>query len=65
MPPILALATEFEVMVKRLRLTPETYVTSQALRIWCEHNRNRCYIPEWLLEEWHIVVELSYGNDAA
>ena len=58
-------ATEFEVVVKRLRLTPEKYATSHELRRWCEHNRNKCYIPEWLLKEWHIAVVIGYGDDIA
>ena len=24
------------------------------LKRWCEHNRNRVYVPEWLLEAWGI-----------
>ena len=31
--------------------------SSTELRSWCEHNRNRCYIPEWLLERWAIPVD--------
>ena len=61
MPPTPALATEFEMQVRQLRLTPETYLRSAALHNWCEHNRNRCYIPEWLLEEWHISVDLNFS----
>jgi hypothetical protein len=51
------LATEFEIQVRQLRLSPEFYVYSSELRSWCERNRNRLYIPEWLLEEWGITVE--------
>jgi hypothetical protein len=54
----LALATEFELRVKKLQLTAEMYTSSAALRMWCEQNRNRYYVPEWLLEEWDITVEL-------
>jgi len=58
MPPDRAvLATEFEIQVRRLLLTPETYLSSVELRRWCEENRNRCYVPEWLLEEWGITVD--------
>jgi hypothetical protein len=64
-PPPPALATEFEVIVKRLCLIPEKYGTSPELKNWCERNRNRCYIPEWLLKEWGIIVEIHYGHDAA
>jgi len=57
MPHIPALPTEFEIQARRLQLTPEEYLHSAELRRWCEHNRNRCYIPEWLLEDWGITVE--------
>lgn len=43
--------------VTQLRLAPEAYVHSGELRIWCEQNRNRCYIPEWLLNAWDMSVE--------
>jgi hypothetical protein len=61
-PPV---PTEFEVRAKQLRLTPDMYVSSHELRRWCERNKNRCYIPEWLLKKWDIVVEVHYGYDAA
>jgi hypothetical protein len=61
-PPAPVLATEFELRVMQLQLTPETYASSRELRIWCEQNRNRVYIPEWLLGEWGITVDaLSSG----
>ena len=56
MRPGPALATAFEVEVKQLRLTAEQYVGSAGLRRWCEENRNRSYIPEWLLKAWNISV---------
>jgi hypothetical protein len=52
-----ALPTEFEMQVRQLRLTVETYVYSAELRRWCERNRNTFYVPEWLLEEWRIPVD--------
>ena len=61
-PP--SLPTEFEMEVKRLRLTKQLYVGSAELRFWCERNKNRIYIPEWLLEAWGIVVDLKYGECA-
>lgn len=54
--PIPAIATEFELQARRLGLTQETYAASAPLRTWCERNKNRCYIPEWLLAEWAISV---------
>jgi hypothetical protein len=26
-----------------------------------ENNRNRCYIPEWLLEAWDIPVDTDFN----
>ena len=58
-PPqaIPTMATEFELQARRLGLTKETYTASAQLRTWCERNKNRCYIPEWLLTEWAITVD--------
>jgi hypothetical protein len=39
------------------RLTNEVALLHCPLRRWCWQNRNRFYIPEWLLEEWHITVD--------
>jgi hypothetical protein len=33
------------------------YTSSAALRAWCEQNKNRVYIPEWLLKELCIAVD--------
>jgi len=63
-PPLLALPTEFELRVRQLRLTARMYSSSRDLRAWCEQNRNRCYVPEWLLEEWSITVDLKFGTAA-
>jgi len=52
-----AMPTEFEIQAKRLRLTHETYATSDQLKNWCERHRNRCYVPEWLLKKWGISVD--------
>ena len=52
-----AVPTEFEVQVRLLGLTKQTYADSVELRRWCERNRNRCYIPEWLLKAWRIDVD--------
>ncbi|PYX55351.1 MAG: hypothetical protein DMG76_18145 [Acidobacteria bacterium] len=64
MPPAPALATEFELRVRRLQLTPEMYTSSVELRLWCQQNRNRIYIPEWLLKEWDITVDLGFSSVA-
>jgi hypothetical protein len=64
LPPAPVVATEFETQVRHLGLTKQTCTGSVALRNWCERNKNRCYIPEWLLEEWGIAVE-PYVSGAA
>ena len=57
-PP--AAATEFEMKVRQLGLTTQTCADSMELRSWCEHNRNRFYVPEWLLDVWGIKVNPSF-----
>jgi hypothetical protein len=59
-----ALATQFELRVRQLQLTARMYTSSRELRAWCEQNRNRLYIPEWLLEEWGITVDLNFATAA-
>jgi len=56
-PLLPALPTEFEMQARHLGLTKDAYATSAQLRIWCKRNRNRCYIPEWLLDAWGIEVD--------
>lgn len=29
---------------------------------WCERNRNRCYIQEWLLDVWGIPVDSIFSG---
>jgi hypothetical protein len=50
--------------VERLRLKNAEYVASIELRRWCARNRNRCYVPEWLLEEWGMTVESIFSGVA-
>ena len=54
--------TEFEKQVKKLGLTMQTCVAYSGLRIWCEGNRNRCYIPEWLLDAWGIPIDSIFSG---
>jgi hypothetical protein len=53
-PP--AIPSAFETRAHELGLTAPTYVESGELRRWCHDNRNKCYIPEWLLKAWGISV---------
>ena len=59
-----AFATEFELQARRLHLTPEAYASSRGLRLWCERNRNRVWVPEWLLREWGIAVDGIFDRSA-
>lgn len=59
--PITALLTEFESQVARMGLKKTEYVASAELKRWCDRNRNRVYIPEWLLAEWGMDVETNSG----
>src|SRR5215472_4309925 len=43
---------QFEIQVRRLRLSRQDYEASTELKEWCFSNKNKCYIPEWLLERW-------------
>jgi hypothetical protein len=62
--PLLALPTEFEMRARQLQLTAEAYTSSRELRAWCERNRNRLYVPEWLLKEWGITVGATLSGVA-
>jgi hypothetical protein len=62
--PIPILVTEFELQVEKLGLSEEGYATSSELRRWCYHNRNRCYVPEWLLDEWGMRVDAIFSGVA-
>jgi hypothetical protein len=54
---------------RRFQLIPPlssrlAYASWRELRIWCQENRNRFYIPEWLLAEWHITVGATSSGAA-
>jgi hypothetical protein len=59
-----ALRTEFEKQVACLGLAKSEYVSSAELKHWCECNRNRVYVPEWLLDEWGMAVEGIFSGVA-
>ena len=63
-PVLPVLLTEFEMQVERLGLSKAQYVASEPLRRWCEHNLNRYYVPEWLLETWGLTVETIFTGIA-
>ena len=51
--------TKFEEQLRRFGLDEHTCAASRELRLWCERNKDRCYIPEWLLKEWRISVDAN------
>jgi hypothetical protein len=59
-----AFATEFELQARRLHLAPGAYASSRELRLWCEQNKNRVYVPEWLLGEWGMPVDSDFSGAA-
>jgi hypothetical protein len=59
-PPIRLLMSEFEMQVERFGLARDEYVASAKLKLWCDRNRNRIYIPEWLLRAWGMEVDAIF-----
>jgi hypothetical protein len=59
-----AISTEFELQVGRMGLSKHEYASSVELKRWCERNRNRFYVPEWLLKEWAMSVEAGFSDVA-
>lgn len=55
-PPPTKSPSEFERVARTLGLSEVSYSESRELRQWCEENRNRFYIPEWLLKRWGMKV---------
>jgi hypothetical protein len=53
-----------EMQVRRLHLTPDAHISSAELHTWCKSNRNRFYIPEWLLDDWGIAVDAELTGAA-
>lgn len=62
--PVSARLTEFEIEVGRLGLANSEYIESRELKRWCDRNRNRVYVPEWLLREWGMHVETTFSGAA-
>jgi hypothetical protein len=61
-PPIRPLMSEFEMQVESLGLAQDEYVGSAKLKLWCD--RNRIYIPEWLLRAWGMEVDAIFTGAA-
>jgi len=56
-------ATAFERQARKLGLNERTCVASKVLRLWCEENKDRYYIPEWLLARWGMTVTPSLAPE--
>ena len=39
--------------------------SSRELYAWCGKNKNRVYIPEWLLKEWGMTVDITWWYPTA
>jgi hypothetical protein len=55
--PVTPTITEFEQVVRKLKLQPDQYIRSTGLREWASRNRTSKYIPERLLEAWGFEIE--------
>jgi hypothetical protein len=49
--------TAFEEQIRKLGLNEQSCGSSLELHEWCQRNKDRHYIPEWLLKHWQIVVD--------
>jgi hypothetical protein len=50
--------TSFEEMVRLLKLSEKDYRSSIPLRKWAQKNKDSKYVPQDLLEEWGIEVNV-------
>ena len=51
--------SDFEYLIKALRLSPEQYEDSAALRDWACKNMNHKYVPPDLLRAWGLTVKIN------
>lgn len=54
--------TAFEEQVQKLGLNEQTCATSEKLRQWCQSNKDRSYVPEWLLKRRQISVDPNFSG---
>lgn len=55
-PPPEVRPTEFDMLVKKLRLRPDVYLESALLKEWILTNYEQRYVPELLLEKMGLTV---------
>jgi len=51
--------SEFDKIVAKLQLTPDQYEHSQSLRNWIERHHKQHYVPEYLLLQLNIRIEVD------
>ncbi|HVZ60909.1 MAG TPA: hypothetical protein VG892_09010 [Terriglobales bacterium] len=49
--------SSFESLVKSLKLSPDQYENSPALKEWVRANKDRKYVPQDLLQAWSFTVK--------
>jgi hypothetical protein len=54
--------TGFEEQVQKLGLNEQNCEASRELKSWCQRNKDRCYIPEWLLKRWGMYVDSDFSG---
>ena len=57
--PSIPTLTAFELLVQKLHLKPDEYLSSESLRRWAAKHRNNRYVPERLLEAWALETQAS------
>jgi hypothetical protein len=58
---VLEKPTEFDDVVRELGLSESEYDHNPKLVKWIRANRNRRYVPEWLLTELGIEVDVKFA----
>ncbi len=54
---VVPVVTQFEQVVRELKLEPEQYVRSTRLREWVQRNKNSKFVPESLLKAWGFEAD--------
>ncbi len=52
--------TSFEEIVNGLRLSPDQYADSAALKDWVHKNKDHKYVPLALLAVWGFTVDVGF-----
>jgi hypothetical protein len=52
-------ASTFEHVARHLHLSPSEYATSAKLKEWVRRNKDRKYVPSYLLVAWHFDIDIK------